>query len=237
MNKQVFKVPNSIICNEWNLPESAIRVAVTFLGQMNKHCCFIANQKTLAKMSNCCVETFRNAVKRLEDVGFLQVNRKVRYDKELQKNVNEVHEYFIKKPVTQKYTLIPRWWLKCAVTGCQFQLALICRLLMGNKGRSYPSYKKLSNVSSMALSTIALAVTKFKECGMLVVQQCKKQNNCLTCNSYYILWQEKVSEKSTCQLIEKSEREETALTTTTMLVYQMQKILASGQRRRGYTEF
>jgi Transcriptional regulators len=181
-----FKMPNAAITDK-RFSYSTKRVAAVLFCHCNRLGTYRKSFEGLADLCQLSVPTVRKAVAELEEAGFIGRRKCYVHDDVLNRPIFSQTEYSCNLAYQGGYTMIPRSLLTKALTPATFAVALFIFHQMGNRGRAFPSITRIGSVLAMGRSTVCRALVAIKAAYLFLVQRCRKNNNTLANNSYFVL--------------------------------------------------
>lgn len=185
--KNYVAIPNELI-RDPNLRPSTKRVAVVLYAYRGKNNALCRTIAQLARQSQCCENTVRQALCELEERKYIERKHRYRYDPLLGRPVFKSNRYILRVDLNRGYTLMPRDVLFAQVTHTQFAILLLIMCYQGRKNHAYPSIRKAANDLWIATSTVCVAILVLVKHQHMVRNRCLTQGGCYSCNCYYIVF-------------------------------------------------
>lgn len=189
-----IEVPNRLIYSK-ELTPSAKRVALALLTyQWEKptkhHIC--KKLRYIAERAGVCVTTAREALRQLENAGFLSCQHSYRYKEDARRVVYAANTYCLHVERGKQYTRIPyitvRKLLASDITHAQFAVFLFLACCQGAQNdHAWPSLRFTAERTDLSKATVCRAVIVLFRVQFVNRVHCWNQNSCYSRNSYYVI--------------------------------------------------
>ena len=148
----------------------------------------------IVSMSGLSEGTVLQALKELEENGFLTKKRNWRWSEKMNSLVYAANTYKVSQNFSTGYTLISSSVMDVETTPAGFSVLLYLYRCAGRSGRAYPSIRyiagfwkeKTGRGLEISKSTIQRVLKQLEKCQAFVKNQCEARSGVLSCNSYYL---------------------------------------------------
>ena len=184
MRKSWFKCPNCLN-HDPRLDYSARNIGKVFYAYCNALGTTCKSYETIAELAHCDRNTAIKGVQQLVRAGYISYCNTKYFSKKknkvlLGKNVYSVNLNLL----NDGYTIFNRNIFEQGLTDAA--LVIFCEIIIcaGNKNRSYPSHKDITEATGVGHSTVCAYLKRLKQLSCLLVQLCLKKNHAYAKNSY-----------------------------------------------------
>lgn len=182
-----FKIPNQLLL-DGALNAYARRVGVVLYSRINAHSSCCKSLEELARLSDCCVETVKAALAKLEELGYIHRQKRLRYHAGQGRMVHGKTQYTCDtRLLSNGYTLLPRSIFQFKLTARAFLMLAYFHYQAGNEGRAFPSLSYISDSLDIAHSTVCSGLNELKAASVIYVQHCINADSSFNHNSYFFL--------------------------------------------------
>lgn len=179
-----FKLPNSLITDA-DISYTTRKMGAVLYAHRNRLGACRKSLAQLASLAHCSVSTAREALKELKEKGYVQIERRYRYDQTLGRKVYDRYIYHCDLSRLDRFTRIPRVIFQHELNSSCFSVALYLFYRAGNRRRAFPSLRRIASDLWMGIATVCRAVRVLADSGLFYTERCRKVNCAFSCNSYF----------------------------------------------------
>lgn len=183
-----FRFPAQLIRDK-NLTPSAKQLALAVFSLLGRDGLVCASQRRLAALSGLAVSTVNEHLPTLQGKYLNVTKRRARFDRSAGRPRGTASVITCAFP-ERDYVLIPYSFLdklrRRLIRCSDIPVFLYVRYRM-NKGKAYPSLKKIARETGLALRSVCHALKALTAAGLLYIEKCRKINGAFSCNSYFLL--------------------------------------------------
>lgn len=182
-----FKIPNQLLL-DGALNAYTRRIGILLFSRINAHSSCCKSLEELARLSDCCVETVKGALTKLENLGYIHRQKRLRYHAGQGRMVHSKTQYTCNtRLLSDGYTLLPRSIFQFKLTARAFLMLSYFHYQSGSKGRAFPGLSLIAKDLNMAHSTVCMGLNDLKAASVIYVQHCINANGSFNFNSYFFL--------------------------------------------------
>lgn len=184
--KGFIRVPNSLIMDK-TMHYSTKEIYVRLLSHFWRGKKFQRSEEKLAKLTGYSRNTLRQAMRELEELGYIRRNHRYKWSAAIGRYVHDAAQYAFCIDLSDGYTVIPRSILSKELKPSEFVTLLELYHSAGNSGRCFPSLNALAQRLDTVKAAVCRCIRGLLHALTLNRLRCKKRNRAFASNSYYLI--------------------------------------------------